>query len=874
VVLVNRFGYFLPHKFKRLKVRWLMDVMRRLWIRGVAVLGLLLLTARGGSSSAPNVPAIDVPPIDMSWIESDDLVDYLDTAKAAWRENGKDGLSAVLAAVGAAGYDFEAIKQDLLDHEEYKNVNPHRVGPSLTGPDRKPVDTSRVHPFTLGNIQVALAAGLTGKDQLIAIHDRGFEIDHPDLVSKNIQCFTPIDGILDTEDCAAIIPRGDEDHGTKVSIIAAGSAVDGGVMGVAPDADLLVLDYSGENIDWFDRWDRQVQKARELNAVVLNGSWGYYNFNQEFMDNMPRVADFLDAYQDVGVVVFAKSNFSDEWTLPGNPANGDYPPDLPYYHDELQEAWISAINAQFHADPADGMLQRVIRKSSACGLSAAWCLVGSGDMVVGNSSGKYQWGTGTSFVAPQISGAVALMAEAFPSLAPADWTARLLASANNDWFANPGSTVVNKTGHMIYDASLLDERCWNNNTVCHTYSEEWGHGFMNMEAALSPIGGLSLLSGANVLTAQSHSLRDVRLSAPASRIYALKNALDFSLTVFDGLNGNFRMDAASLASPVSRNTSAMRLLDHVSVNGAQDEMVVTAGNLSFQASNELSRAGLPASLAMQSGKFGEGLVTQFGFSSEDQVSGFGGLSQGAGLNSIGFSGLMGNTTYAGLGSGDGEQKHLMLFGFTGENRNTDDALISGVGARFGLDLAGSTLEFSATQALEEGSSLGLSGHQDIWFGGDSTISAAQLAVSHEWTGGYRFTGRIELGAADQDTTGALVRSADRSWYSGFEARMEKNGVWSDTDGLALWVSQPLRVEQSNAVLSLPSGRTRDGDIIYQDQPFGLVPSGRQIDLGLNYNLMAPDKSATLQLGVAHSFNEGHRTNQQATAIAARYGLSF
>ena len=73
--------------------------------------------------------------------------------------------------------------------------------------------------------------------------------------------------------------------------------------------------------------------------------------------------------------------------------------------------------------------------------------------------------------APQVSGMVALLSQAFPSHTPAQLTDRLLASANNAWFSPSGNTTFTTHGASIK----------------HGYNNEWGHGVPDLEAALSPI---------------------------------------------------------------------------------------------------------------------------------------------------------------------------------------------------------------------------------------------------------------------------------------------------------------------------------------------------------------------------------------------------
>ena len=114
------------------------------------------------------------------------------------------------------------------------------------------------------------------------------------------------------------------------------------------------------------------------------------------------------------------------------------------------------------------------RKSAPCGSTGKYCLGADGYQIVGaayhNSSTSYYWNgvSGTSFVAPQISGAIAILAEAFPNHTPAQLTDRLLASADNSFFAHDNAVTFG-------------------NGVSHGYDDEFGHGIIDIYAALNPI---------------------------------------------------------------------------------------------------------------------------------------------------------------------------------------------------------------------------------------------------------------------------------------------------------------------------------------------------------------------------------------------------
>ena len=88
---------------------------------------------------------------------------------------------------------------------------------------------------------------------------------------------------------------------------------------------------------------------------------------------------------------------------------------------------------------------------------------------------------GTSYVAPQIAGAVALLSEHFPNHSAEQIVDRLLASADNSFFTRDGVVTFG-------------------NGIQHGYNDEFGHGFMDIYAALNPITSSSLGQSSSIYT--------------------------------------------------------------------------------------------------------------------------------------------------------------------------------------------------------------------------------------------------------------------------------------------------------------------------------------------------------------------------------------
>lgn len=313
------------------------------------------------------------------------------------------------------------------------------------------------NPIEHSGIHYAHAAGLTGDGQTIAISDSGFRTSHETLDGKTVTTGTGLTS---------------GDHGTFVASVAAGNSDD--MIGVAPEADLILGNY-----DTFAQLTETANAATAAGAVAYNNSWGFIgttasttSFNAIFGSSAG--ADYLQALRDYaedGVVVFAIDNDNTLTEI-------DLLPGLPILVPELEDGWIAVVNAVPVQENDDITSAQLV--SSACFEAAAWCLTADGSWTGANanSDSSYDFGTGTSYASPTVSGALALLAEAFPGLTPHDLRIRLFASADNefDGFNTSGSVEL---------VPGFD----------HDYSDEFGHGFLDVAAALLPIGQATVTTG-------------------------------------------------------------------------------------------------------------------------------------------------------------------------------------------------------------------------------------------------------------------------------------------------------------------------------------------------------------------------------------------
>ena len=122
-------------------------------------------------------------------------------------------------------------------------------------------------------------------------------------------------------------------------------------------------------------------------------------------------------------------------------------------------------------------------------------------------------------------------------------------------------------------------------------------------------------------------------------------------------------------------------------------------------------------------------------------------------------------------------------------------------------------------------------------------------------GGWRLFGGAEFGTVTADRNGGLIADISPLTTSAFA--LQATRPLSNDRGLSLSVSQPLRVESGEATLSVPAGRTKDGEVLRRPVSAGLAPTGRQIDVAARWHRRWTD-AGELRLGAVWTREPGHR----------------
>ena len=458
-------------------------------------------------------------------------------------------------------------------------------------------------PLATINADEAYSQGYTGANQTIAIVDSSFDTSHQEISNKTASVTTF--GTIGTATHNSY-------HGLAVSSIAAGAKDGLGIHGVAYDANLHLSDYTyyGSQTNLPDRWAQLTNDAASHNAIVQNNSWGLNtqvtdvtsHIQNNNLNNAQGVAHFLnqgnytadensvnnyvsalDNFQNTGVIVYAISNDT-------NFNDADFQAALPELFPILKEAWITVTNIEVTGTAGN---YQYSREAAKCGSTAQYCIGADGEDIRTAQSGpgndNYDDSvSGTSFAAPQVSGGLAILKQAFPNHTPNQLVERLLASANNDFFNSSTYTTFG-------------------NGVMHYYNDEFGHGLMDLEAALAPIvvtGSPRIVTGSSLSSGNQFQTQNSQLLVSSSFGDSISSALNNKrIYVYDDLDGGFAYPINNAISTIGTSTKQL-LINHLDTTkrqliGTNNNPLATPynANLDWQLQQPLGSATLFTSIS-------------------------------------------------------------------------------------------------------------------------------------------------------------------------------------------------------------------------------------------------------------------------------------
>jgi len=341
--------------------------------------------------------------------------------------------------------------------------------------------------LSLTNTYAAHSTGHTGAGVTIGVIDSGIMRGNPALSGRVSQELVYVDPSQNDTSVYDVVG-----HGTWVSEIAAGAAWGDYPGGIAPGANLvsarIISDDAPDDDGTRPPSQVTVDDAKFFGAVnqdlvsagvnVMNNSWGGITWDSS--DTAVTQA-FHDAYGDFvlnrnGLVVFAAGN--DSQADPSTIAA------LPSLAPDLEKGWLVAVAVNSN-DPT-----QLDSYSNQCGKAMNYCLAAPGDVVVldknataSSTDPKYYIVEGTSFAAPEVSGAAALVWQAYPYFSNDLVRQTLLGTADDLGAAGPDPVFgygALDVGKAVNGPAKFD---WGDVTVNFSGTSTWGN-------RISGVGGL------------------------------------------------------------------------------------------------------------------------------------------------------------------------------------------------------------------------------------------------------------------------------------------------------------------------------------------------------------------------------------------------
>lgn len=674
--------------------------------------------------------------------------------------------------------------------------------PPATATDYDTQEYRNSNYATAANAISAYNAGYTGKGVKIGIVDSG--------INPKLSEFT---GKIDPASGDVAGTRGVSDeggHGTAVSAVAAAARNGSNTMGVAFDSTIVSerADAPGtcaakDGCQFYDNAIASgIDAARQAGVRVINLSLGGSQPGTALLSAMQRAVN-----AGIVIVISAGNDGAD----PTKGTNPDPFALTPAQRFPGQVIIAGSIGAD---DGSGGTNTNVISDfSNRAGTGSQYYLMALGymDRAPDETGKQYLW-SGTSFSAPTISGAVALMAQAFPNLTGKQIVSLLFQSADDLGAAGVDSTY----GHGRLD-------------LAKAFQPKGTTSFAKTDVAVSTTsnGELPAVAGdANT----THSFGAVILDG-YNRAYALNLARTLSQAPQDkplsrALQGDMRTSTTN-AGPISVAMTVSERHDLAQGYGLEQLGIgpQDARAARLVAGAAVARLDKTTAIAFGFSQSARSLERRLSgaesgaFLIAKDVAGEPGFST-VRSNSLAVRHQFGGTgvTFAGE-SGDVWQS-LPTTSFASPYRYVSASVDRQIGRnRVAVGLG----------RLQESNTL-LGGYTSAALGGGgSGTSFLDVETRHDFGGGW--------------STGL---SARRGWTSfsggnfetgayGFD--LTKSGLFANGDQFGLRIAQPLRVEHGGFAMLLPTAYDyTTGTATNSISRFSLTPSGREVDAELSYGM--------------------------------------
>ncbi len=584
--------------------------------------------------------------------------------------------------------------------------------------------------------------------------------------------------------------------------------------------------------------------AREADVDIVNLSLG----NTAEPSDAVREA-MIRATSEGRIVVFAGGN-NDRVDDDGNPV-------------EVAQS-VTQFQGSLVTDPRTKELALVVAAIdenqnilfNSCGSAKDSCIVALGkDVQTANNGGGIGPNTGSSFSAPTVSGGLALLLDLFPTLYPEE-----------------AVELVKVTADDLGEEGVDDV---------------FGHGALNLERAVKPVGVASLATGKNI-RGKVYRLSSSKLGLSGAFGNAFSKAASLRQSFFlDEFRRPFKADLSGQVVAEERGINLEGALGgsdietetFVNPDGYQVTLSLReGGNNSFDtplaafgsAQETYDRENQLQSLRL-SGEVAPGLEVSSGvnLTAGQQLTADPASEATRGL--FLFESDAVNPQHDFLGKGNGMSLSQDL---TESTSLTVGFLAAGeqLGDRKG---AGSTVQADLNHSFGNGAALGLTAsftqEGEGFLGSEASGAFADNTKTESQF--YTLSGSLPLGADIEafgsatagisdlsGVNGGFVADLERTTSSAFAMGLVKKGVIDDQDRIGLRFSQPLRVEGgADATLLVPTSVNADGTIVTTNETVSLQPTGRELNLQLAYTRKLADSLDVTNYALARN-EPGHNAD--------------
>ena len=505
--------------------------------------------------------------------------------------------------------------------------------------------------------------------------------------------------------------------------------------------------------------------------------------------------------------------------------------------------------------------------SNRCGDTKNYCLFAPGTNIRSTlNGGGYGIGSGTSFAAPYVSGAAAVVKAAFPGVSSQDVVSRLLLTAQD--LGDPGVDDV------------------------------FGQGLLDLEAAMAPVGPVGLILGSTVTSASQTTSATTLTLGQAWSIGDQGKALLERAIGFDRMGFPFPINLNDRVASTPNASTLEHLVEQESITSAGESW--SRANIVVALDDQTDRqVGFDLGPTDKHWQNQQNSQPHLAFSAEpmDNLTLFTSLNGssstslglpralrqwrfdlfGAGAAITPFDQMPGSVSGGGLTIEAAEGLELGISAFTNTtNADADQASLQKIELTKSL---GDRLELRVGLGLlqQEGGFLGNSAKGAFGETMDSRTQFADLSViasvtdQIDWFGAYS-RGYARVGNSE----GTLLSNWSSIEADAFATGISFNDVSKVGDQVTLTVGQPLRGDRAKATLTVPVGRTPEGQVLTESERIDLEPSSREIMSNILYRRsIGRDENQEIDFGAFARFRPDHDAdNAPVFGFGMRYSWYF